>query len=168
MAHTYLSLAMAGRLSAFAYSISSRLEARDGLRFDLALFPVPVWQPKDGYQVDRALIYAIMRQESAFITTARSVAGARGLMQLMPATAAFIGSDRSLRREKVDKLYDPKFNLTLGQKFLKFLLDRDTLKNNLFFVLSSYNAGEGNLQRWSVRDDPLLFIEAMHLKETRI
>ncbi|MEQ8698429.1 MAG: lytic transglycosylase domain-containing protein, partial [Bauldia litoralis] len=168
MANTYLSLAMAGRLAAFAYSISSRLEARDGLRIDLALFPVPVWQPKNGYQIDRALIYAIMRQESAFITTARSSAGARGLMQLMPATAAFIAADRSLRREQVDRLYDPRFNLTLGQKFLKHLLDRNTLKNNLFFVLSSYNAGEGNLQRWSVRDDPLLFIEAMHLKETRI
>jgi soluble lytic murein transglycosylase len=127
-----------------------------------------VWQPKDGYQVDRALIYAIMRQESAFVTTARSTAGARGLMQLMPSTAAFIAADRSLRREKVDKLYDPRVNLTLGQKFIKFLLDRDTLKNNLFFVLSAYNAGEGNLQRWTVRDDPLLFIEAIHLKETRI
>ncbi len=168
MADTYLSLAMAGRLAAFAYSISSRLEARDGLRYDLALFPVPVWQPKDGYRVDRALIYAIMRQESAFVATARSPAGARGLMQLMPSTAAFIGADRSLRREKADKLYDPRFNLTLAQKFLKFLLDRDTLKNNLFFVLAAYNAGEGNLQRWSVRDDPLLFIEAIHLKETRI
>lgn len=168
MAHTYLSLAMAGRLAAFSYSISSRLEARDGLRFDLALFPVPVWRPEDGYQVDRALIYAIMRQESAFITTARSSAGARGLMQIMPATAAFIGADRSLRREAVDKLYDPRFNIALGQKFLKHLLERNTLKNNLFFVLSSYNAGEGNLNRWSVRDDPLLFIEAAHLKETRI
>jgi soluble lytic murein transglycosylase len=159
MAHTYLSLAMAGRLPAFAYSISSRLAARDGLRYDLALFPVPVWRPKNGYQIDRALIYAVMRQESAFVAHARSPAGARGLMQLMPATAAFIGDDRSLRREHVDKLYDPR---------LKFLLGRDGLKNNLFYVIAAYNAGEGNLQRWNVRDDPLLFIEAIHLKETRI
>lgn len=167
MADTYLSLAMAGRLAAFSYSISSRLAARDGLRFDLALFPVPVWRPKNGFQVDRALIYAIMRQESGFVARARSPAGARGLMQLMPATAAFVADDRSLRRKKTDKLYNPRFNLALGQKFLELLLSRDAIKNNLFFLLAAYNAGEGNFQRWEVREDPLLFIEAIHLKETR-
>ncbi|MCB2051393.1 MAG: lytic transglycosylase domain-containing protein, partial [Novosphingobium sp.] len=58
---------------------------------------------------DWTMVHAITRQESQFAQNAISHAGARGLMQLMPATAAFIGSDRSLRREKVDKLYDPKF-----------------------------------------------------------
>ena len=86
----------------------------------------------------------------------------------MPATAAFIAGDRSLRRRQVDKLYEPSFNLALGQRFFRHLLDRPGIRGNLFFAIASYNAGEGNLNKFKVRSDPLLFIEAMHLRETRL
>src|SRR5690606_23474841 len=58
----------------------------DGQRFDAALFPIPPWEPEGGFSIDRALLYAFMRQESGFRVAARSHAGAHGLMQIMPKT----------------------------------------------------------------------------------
>ena len=53
--------------------------------------------PENGFQVDRALLFALIRQESKFKVEATSRVGARGLMQLMPRTASYIAKDRSLR-----------------------------------------------------------------------
>ena len=79
-----------------------------------ALFPLPDWELDNRYAVDQALVYAFVRQESAFKERAQSRAGARGLMQLMPRTASFVAGQRSLRGRKKDKLFDPEFNLSLG------------------------------------------------------
>ena len=156
-----------GRLTTLAFIFASRHYRRSGKLVDVALYPLPDWMPTDGFRLDRALVYAVMRQESAFNPRARSSAGARGLMQLMPATAAFIANDRSLRRRHVDRLYAPSLNMALGQKFLRYLLGRSAIQGNLFFAVAAYNAGEGNLAKWKLRDDPLLFIETIHLYETR-
>ena len=163
----FATIAEYGRLTTLAYLFASRHYRRSGKLVDPALYPLPDWAPKDGFKLDRALLYAVMRQESAFKPRARSSAGARGLMQLMPATAAFIANDRSLRRRHVDRLYAPALNISLGQKFLRHLLGRRAIQGNLFFTVAAYNAGEGNLAKWKLRDDPLLFIEAIHLHETR-
>lgn len=168
MGDTYLAIAHRGRLPGLAYGLSARLLARGGQKYDGGLYPVPAWVPKGGFVLDRPMVFAIMRQESAFRATATSPAGARGLMQLMPATASWMASDRSLRRKNVAKLYDPKFNIHLGQQFFALLLRQPGIQNNLFFAVSAYNAGEGNLNKWKVRSDPLLFIEAIHLRETRL
>lgn len=167
MSGTFAQVAEFGGISELAYAFSRRHYRKTRKLADLALYPLPRWAPSSGFQLDRALIFAMMRQESAFRRRAKSHAGARGLMQLMPATAAFISGDRSLRRAKVDRLFQPALNLTLGQKFLKHLLARPAIQGNLFFAIAAYNAGEGNLNKWKVRDDPLLFIEAIHLHETR-
>lgn len=135
-------------------------------------YPVPArWTPPAGWQVDKALVFALMRQESRFNPLARSHAGARGLMQLMPATASYISRDRSLRRER-SQLYDPHLNLDLGQRYLAYLMQDEVVGGDLFRLAVAYNAGPGNLRRWLRRADqpydPLLFIETLPARETRI
>lgn len=138
------------------------------------LFPVPDYAPDGGFRVDRALVYAFMRQESKFKPEAQSRAGARGLMQIMPATASHITQDRSLRRSGQagrDRLFDPAFNLTLGQKYIEELMSGGEPYGNLYQLMTAYNGGPGNLRRWlnntDYQDDPLLFIESIPAPETR-
>ena len=87
------------------------------------------------FQVDERLIHAVIEQESNYQARARSKKGARGLMQLMPATA---------RQYGVRDAYDPKSNLEAGVRHLKDLLSRLDLP----VALAAYNAGEGTIQRY--------------------
>ena len=144
-----------------------------GTRIDAALYPIPHWVPEGGYSMDRALVYALARQESGFNVRARSHAGARGLLQLMPATARFMAeSRRSFRGRNRAKLYDPSVNLRLGQKYLDHLLTEDVVGGNLALMLAAYNAGPGNLAKWQRRvrhdSDPLVFMESIPARETRL
>ena len=135
------------------------------------LFPLPTYQPTHGYKLDHALIFALIRQESQFKAKAKSFAGARGLMQIMPSTAAFITGNRKLRyRSGRDDLYHISTNLNIGQTYLQNLLTHDKINHNLIYTLSSYNAGPGNVRRWRKEinhNDPLLFIESIPAPETR-
>ena len=140
---------------------------------DAAFYPLPPWAPAGGYAVDRALIYAFVRQESAFDPQAKSYAGARGLMQLMPATASHVAGDSSLRRAGGrDRLFEPDFNLALGQRYLAELLGYSSVGGDLFRLAAAYNGGPGNLEKWdahvAAHDDPLLFIEKLPSRETRL
>jgi soluble lytic murein transglycosylase-like protein len=81
--------------------------------------------------IDPALIVAIMRQESGFKPNALSHKGARGLMQLIPATA---------RRFGVANIWDPAQNIEGGARYLRFLLD--TFNGDVKLALAGYNAGE--------------------------
>src|SRR3546814_21035974 len=83
---------------------------------DAALYPIPPWQPASGFTVARALIYAMMRQESGFNTRALSPDGARGLMQLMPRTASYIAQNRPYHGTARHEHYDPSLNLDLAQR----------------------------------------------------
>jgi soluble lytic murein transglycosylase-like protein len=87
------------------------------------------------HDVDPRLIHAVVEQESNYRARARSRKGARGLMQLMPATA---------RQYGVRDSYDPKSNLEAGVRHLKDLLTRLDLP----IALAAYNAGEGTIQRY--------------------
>jgi soluble lytic murein transglycosylase len=135
------------------------------------LFPLADYQPSNGYKVDRALLLAFMRQESGFRPDVTSWAGARGLMQIMPATASHITQDRSLAGNNSDRLYDPSFNLTLGQEYISELMGSGEPNGNLFMLTTAYNGGPGNLSRWltsvDFRGDPFLFIESIPAAETR-
>lgn len=130
------------------------------------LFPIPGYSPTEGYRVDPSLVLAITRQESRFQADALSHAGAQGLMQIMPMTAAHVaGGDPT-----IGQMRDPSYNMSVGQKYLQELLD--LTNGNVMQLAAAYNAGPGNLQKWlsvsaGKADDPLLFIESMPLQETR-
>lgn len=135
------------------------------------LFPIPDYQPADGFRVDRALFFAFMRQESKFRPDVTSPAGARGLMQIMPGTASHIMRDTTLASANKDRLLDPSFNLTLAQNYLETLMDSAEPRGNLFMLTTAYNGGPGNLNRWldsiNFKGDPFLFIESIPAPETR-
>jgi soluble lytic murein transglycosylase-like protein len=134
-----------------------------------SLYPIPPYQPKGGYALDRAVVLAFARQESRFQPTALSRVGARGVMQIMPTTAATITHDASLARKNKTRLDDPVYSMTLGQDYLVDLLDRQN--GNLFGLAAAYNAGAGNLAKWMSlhegMNDSLLFIESLPVAETR-
>ncbi len=155
-------------LAAAQVQVAEHVKEQD---FHLARYPVPNYKPDGGYTVDKALIYALMRQESRFKARAKSRAGARGLMQIMPRTASYVARDRSLARSKRDKLLEPSFNIALGQKYIRQLMDILGPDNNLYMLMVAYNAGPGNLKKWKrkteYQNDPLLFIESIPARETR-
>ncbi len=145
-----------------------QMNMASGSTGDARAFPVPNWEPHAGYQVEKALLLAIMRQESGFNPNARSSAGAMGLMQLMPATAAAM--QRGSKQLGSSSL-DPSVNITLGQRYLEHLMDTDHIGDNLVYLMAAYNAGPGSLQNWlrneSGDHDPLLFIESIPFDQTR-
>ncbi len=155
--------------------LSMRLDAMlypDGGGLDGAVYPVPVWQPEDGFKVDRALIYALVRQESRFNPKAKSGVGARGLMQLMPRTAGFVARDKRYRWSKRSALFDPEHNLALGQRYIQILLKNKKINGDLFLMAAAWNGGPGNLNKWRRKGndtgDSLFFIESLPSRETRI
>ena len=139
---------------------------------DGGLYPIPPWQPRSGFKLDRALVFAVMRQESSFDRFAKSPDGARGLMQLMPRTARAVARSRRFRGQGRDELYQPDLNIDLGQRYLSQLLKSSRVDGDLFRLAAAYNGGPGNLGKWQRQmeygDDPLLFIESIPLLETRL
>jgi soluble lytic murein transglycosylase-like protein len=93
--------------------------------------------------VDPLLLYSVMHQESSFKSRAISPKGARGLMQLMPGTAARFG---------VRNIFDPQQNIEAGTRYLRFLLDR--FEGDLKLALAGYNAGEGAVDKYGWRIPP--------------
>lgn len=169
---TLLAIAMRANLPGLSIRLGRELADFDGKRIDGALYPIPPWTPTNGYQVDRALLFAFMRQESQFNTRATSHAGARGLMQLMPQTAAQL--DGGNYRGRAELLLDPVYNVTLGQRYIVQLLQDGAVQGDLIRLAAAYNGGPGNLARWTRKqdqrggeDDALLFIESLPAPETR-
>ena len=138
------------------------------------LYPVPSWKMDSSDLKDRALVYAVARQESGFNPRARSSSKAMGVMQIIPSTAAFIMKNREyrLRRSKNHLLYNPPHNIKIGTKYMKFLLNLPIVDHDLMWMLASYNAGPGNFKKWTKNKDykyrdPLLMLESLPARETR-
>ena len=175
LAAALLAIAEEAGVPSLSYRLANRLvgDRRVGERggVEAGLYPLPPWQPKGGFQVDRALVYAFMRHESQFNPAATSKHGARGLMQLMPKTAAFIAK-RDFDKGQEAKLLDPELNTDIGQRYLAHLLGSKAVDGDLFHLAAAYNGGPGNLGKWKRRmgdeEDPLLFIESLPSAETRI
>ena len=166
-----LAVATQANLSGLAAQLASASQSEDGRPRDFARFPLPRLLPQGGFRVDPALLYALALQESRFNAAAISPAGARGLMQIMPATASFVAKDPSLQGAGVHRLHDPAFSLELGQRYVLYLARHEAVDGNLIRLLAAYNAGPGSLAKWLPtsrhRDDPFLFIEAIPVDETR-
>lgn len=150
--------------------VSSNENTRTVKGVNPADFPTPRLSPKGGFSLDKALVYAIVRQESRFNADATSHAGARGLMQLMPRTAAYIAKDSGVRTDS-DALRDPGINLKLGQDYFEYLLDNQSPQGDLLRAVAAYNGGPGAVMR-AVQTvgndyDPLMLIESLPAAETR-
>lgn len=167
-----IALAGEGGMPWMAMRMGSAFRDDDERLYDSALYPDVPWSPEKGFEVDKALVYAFIRQESRFDPQARNrSSGAVGLMQIMPATARHVAR-QSGESIEAERLSDPLVNIDLGQKYLAELLAAHSVDNNLFKLAVAYNAGPGKLARWSkevsYEDDPLYFIEAIPAAETRM
>jgi soluble lytic murein transglycosylase len=110
-------------------------------------------------------LMAIARRESAFFPRARSPVGARGLMQLMPATGKAVARKTGMRLDIAD-LYSVEHNLDLGSAYYQQLLQR--FKGNRAVALAAYNAGPNRVQHWIGKGLPLdAWIETIPYRETR-
>jgi soluble lytic murein transglycosylase len=152
-----------------AIDAASKAEAWDALD---VRFPMPYQETFAHHaalqRVPPTELMAIARRESAFFPQARSPVGARGLMQIMPATGKQVASSLG-RNHSTSALYEVENNVLLGSAYYRQLLDR--FDGNRVFALTAYNAGPHRVQRWRHAGDesvPVeIWIETIPFRETR-
>ena len=152
-----------------AIDAANRAKAWDAL--DLR-FPTPYQNVFEEYASVRAVpsteLMAIARRESAFFPQAQSPVGARGLMQIMPATGKEVASSLKKRHSRAD-LFDVEHNVLLGSAYYRQLLDR--FGGNRVFALTAYNAGPHRVDRWRNKAGegiPVeVWVETIPYQETR-
>ena len=150
----------------FAIDAANASDSSDAiaLRFPLAYTEV-FRAPAARESVPLSELMAIARRESAFFPDARSSVGARGLMQLMPATGLSVARRKGLKLTTGD-LYDVEHNVTLGSAYYRQLLER--FNGNRAVALAAYNAGPNRVKHWVGRGLPLdAWIETIPYGETR-
>ena len=101
--------------------------------------------------MDPHLIAAVIRVESRFEPRSQSAKGARGLMQIMPETGAWVASQLGLEDFTPDDLYDPDINIRIGTWYLADL--RETFAGDVVLMLAAYNGGRTNVRRWLEQHD---------------
>jgi soluble lytic murein transglycosylase len=116
--------------------------------------------------IEAALVLSVMRQESKFVANARSRAGARGLMQIMPKTGKRLSG---LKKFKPDTLYHPETSIAYGTRFLAGLIRQ--FDGSIIHSLAAYNAGPQRVKQWlkseTARKDEDYLIEEIPYLETR-
>lgn len=117
--------------------------------------------------LEEAWVYGLMRQESRFVTAAKSSAGAAGLMQIMPATARWVARKMGMKNYRQSLLHQLDTNLRLGTFYMKTVLTQ--FDDNPVLASAAYNAGPGRARRW--RGDQALegaiYAETIPFDETR-
>jgi soluble lytic murein transglycosylase len=156
-----------------AIEIAVRLEktgsldssATERLRYPRAYWDM-IAQAANGDALDPYLVLALVRQESLFNPQARSVSDARGLMQLMPATADRVGPSAGVEQASL-KLYDPSLSVRVGTAYLKNLFEM--FGGDPFKAVAAYNAGEHAVQQWNAKypGDDDQWVENIGFHETR-
>ena len=149
----------------------ARRSDRDGVTLLEAGWPVPAFAAQE-VAAEKALVLALIRQESGFMPEVVSPAGARGLMQLLPSTAEQVarGTDIAYSAKRLD---DPAVNIRLGSAYLQAMIDR--FDGSYMLALASYNAGPGRVRRWiqeygdprDPRVDVVDWVEMIPFNETR-
>lgn len=119
------------------------------------------------HQIDPAWIFAVTRQESAFVPQARSSAGALGLMQLMPGTAQMVAKKHQIPLRNGQGVIEPTTNIQLGSGYLKMMLDGN--QKNAILATAAYNAGPGRVRQWlpNANMSADIWVETIPFKETR-
>ena len=126
---------------------AARRAARKGIYFISASYPKPALY--DTSQVEKALIYSIVRQESNFDPQAESYKGALGLMQLMPATAKAVAVSLNIEFDKERLKSDHNYNVKLGASYLRSLIKK--YDGSYPLAIAAYNAGPHNVNKWIKR-----------------
>lgn len=172
-----LAAGLAGTLgrSDIAVSVAKRSE-RDGVPLITSGYPVPRLNTPE--RPERALVLGVIRQESAFYHQAVSPAGARGLMQLMPTTAAKLAKTMKVIFKKKEALaealtHDPGLNVKLGAAYLDDLLS--DFDGSYILSVAAYNAGPSRVKKWlhdmgdprQTEVDAIDWIESIPFSETR-
>ncbi len=150
-------------------SISAADRTKDEHNYKLR-FPTPyadkIMPHSDRQNLDKAWVYGLMRQESRFVTNAKSGVGAAGLMQVMPATGKWVANKLGVKFQPSD-LHDPDTNVMLGTTYMRLVLE--SLDNHPVLASAAYNAGPGRARKW--RDvKPLegaIYAETIPFSETR-
>ena len=162
-------LALAQGRNDLAVTVARRAD-RDSIFLVGAGWPVPHLKDEPG--PERALVLALIRQESSFMADVQSPVGARGLMQLMPATAKHVAKAINVAFTP-SKLDDPDYNVLLGSAYLGDMIDN--FEGSYVMALAAYNAGPSRVRRWvkeygDPRDptvDAIDWIEMIPFTETR-
>lgn len=155
-------------------------------RYNSVTHPIQNWKPANGeFTVSRALLHAIMHQESRFKPRARSHRGAYGVMQIMPQTANYIIRKARLNEVQIAStsmvpvrvpnisartLHQPEVNMAVGQAYLEYLAEKPYIQGDIVRLLAAYNAGPGAVQNWVERKGELdqeAFAKSIPYKETR-
>ena len=129
-----------------AIKAAQDLQKKKNIALGQYLYPQKVRELQNINQVEWAMINAIIRQESRFEQTAISHAGARGLMQLMPATASETARRAGLQHNKAWLTSRPSHNIALGSRYLGQMVKR--YNGNYAMAAAAYNAGPGRVDRW--------------------
>lgn len=157
--------------SALALELNDSVgQSRSPRAFDPERYPTPELSPQGGFTIDKALVYALVRKESGFNSKAKSYAGAYGLMQVMPQTAAWLTDDAKYRRNP-DRLLDPAVNLRVGQDYLAYLLSQGPIGGDVLRAVAAYNGGPAPVfdavKKLGDDADPLLLIESIPVPQSR-
>lgn len=117
--------------------------------------------------LDPAWVYGLMRQESRFIMDAKSSVGAKGLMQLMPATAKWVAKKIGMTHFHPKKIAEMDINVTLGTSYLRMVMD--SLAGHPLLASAAYNAGPGRARKWraEVPLEGAIYAETIPFSETR-
>jgi soluble lytic murein transglycosylase len=140
---------------AFAYVQEAQPAWYERLRYPLSYDHIVVGHAAN-YDLDPALLAAVIYRESRFDAGARSSSGAIGLMQLLPDTAKGIALHTGGSRFRVADLFDPEINVRYGAFYLRRLL---TKYGDERLALAAYNAGQANVDEWRAQGKGIVFTE---------
>jgi soluble lytic murein transglycosylase len=147
---------VAAAAAGFAYVQQTQPPWYERLRYPLSYDHIVVGHARN-YELDPALLAAVIYRESKFDAGAKSSSGAIGLMQLLPATAKGIALHTGGSRFRVADLYDPEINVRYGAFYLHRLLTK--YGGDTTLALAAYNAGQANVDTWRAEGKGIDFPE---------